>query len=37
MEKFDEMKFPDFFYESKEISDLKSVILKNLTIIKVGE
>ena len=29
MEKFDDMKFPDFFYESKEISDLKSFILKS--------
>lgn len=25
---FDDMKFPDFFYESREISDIKSVISK---------
>jgi len=29
MDRFEDLKFPDFFYESKEISDLKSVILKS--------
>lgn len=29
LDTFENMKFPDFFYESKEISDLKSVISKS--------